>query len=305
MASTIGNGLRRGAVPVAATQDSVNIIVYRFPTVSADNFVDARIRRWREEEVDVVERTVDVGGRSFTELSLIGIMNAPREWLYPTGDLLFLVHETLPGRGPHAWRLPRPRRRWSAGVGAQTFANVIHLARLSQGHILTDRSNPDGHDLLIVSTARGAAAARQRPDDGNLRRRLDVKRDHLFRACITGLGIALVGWQAGCTAPKWTMTAANDTEPLAIRVHSDDEVRSWLLEAGSSAVLFNQPVPVAGTIELIDPASCRIHDDTAILRGSFAMWVTARTGEVEGYELVLADDVPVELPLSTPNFSGC
>ena len=106
------------------------------------------------------------------------------------------------------------------------------------------------------------------------------------------LSCALALLFAGCgilppVPPSWQVDVANADRPLIVSISTDRAAWLWLVPANARIVLLREPLPLQGSIELIDPESCTAYDKAALVGTSFTIVPQSVAGPVRDFGLRL------------------
>jgi hypothetical protein len=113
--------------------------------------------------------------------------------------------------------------------------------------------------------------------------------------------LALLAVQGCVASESWTLDAYNShgTDPIGVRVRSQSSAPEWILLPSQFATLLVASQPVAGSIELFDPETCKALVSKPIPEGPGALAIMGRgvTGGGDWEFSVEADD-PSSDPVS-------
>ena len=102
------------------------------------------------------------------------------------------------------------------------------------------------------------------------------------------------------------VAALNDTTTtLVVRIRASATTWSWLLRPSRSLTLLACPEPIEGVVELVDPETCTVLDESALPDHSFVAHLTPGVEDPPDYRMDLAPDTSTGLDPTPPDFTGC
>jgi len=109
----------------------------------------------------------------------------------------------------------------------------------------------------------------------------------------------------GCGATPYRLDLSDQSSDVAVRIHIDGRVDTWLDRDGQGLTLIVADASPSGTIELIDPASCEVLDRQPLPPAGSTIFYGGPALDLPHVTMDFAPGASTSRPPTPPNFTGC